>query len=1378
MQRPVDRAHIHVLTTADRPLPHHPCDRPTPARSRGRHWAHGVLLLVLASGCDGKDRPTPVSSDEVTNPIPTTYGPVAREACGPDGTVRECGQVHHTDGDYVTCSEGEATCVGGFWGDCVGDHFVVRSAESLRLTNTGPRLLSLSSSTCANPCDPYCLQVAPEPSAVSGNGIVSTDAGVTLEWREIESSGTGPCVGMQCQLVDCGAAATTTISGRVYDPAGKNPMYGAEVYIPLRADTALPPFGNGASCDTCGGAAALDAIRATQTDANGNFVLSGVPVGTVAAATGVPVVVQMGKWRREIVLKTVTGCGDNVVTGNCSAPNPADCVFRLPRNQKDGYDPVAKTYTKADMPKTAIVTGAWDPFDCLLLKAGIDPSEVGDKNSSKRIHLYTSEYSSADPNGSLANVLGSAYGTKVNGGVLWNSTANMLAYDAVLLPCDGVAADKTTAGNTPYKNLIDYVNAGGRAFATHWSFSWLAYPQKYYPLVADNWSAVADWTPPNIKYDAVKRWYTTEQHNTQEPMTNTVNTSFPKGGVFSQWLTNVQASSIPGRMKVHDGRHDLASIGAKTQSWMTGNDTNYVSAVDSHRLPGSTYTNLFTFNTPYGAAPANQCGRVVYSDFHVSTTARTPCPPGGCGNPRACLNDAECGFTATCSKNIGAVGQCSEPCNSPADCPNTTFACSGNLGTCTQTTCTVANAANVCGVGQSCFPLSKTCMCNSAADCNGGACTKACDPGTACHSNAQCGNGSCGTGSLGSKVGSCAKGAICHNNSQCGPSGTCGVNVAPATGATKGACARGTTTVCHKNSDCDNNVCGTGASGSTAGTCSSSNQACASGSDCDSGACAGGTCPIGASTACHLNADCDSGVCGSTTPGTCTTSGQSCHANSTCDSGVCGGTGTATSSTKGTCNGTGKCSVAGDCTGGATCTGTTGNKHCTGGCNIDTDCDGTGAQGGVAGICTNAECTTQSCTQDTNCTKSGSVCNGAKCSTPLACTGNTDCKKSLACAGAKCTAKACAIDTNCTKGTKTCNNAKCGTAPACATDADPACLSAGSSCIGATCSTSTCSVDTQCPAIAPAVAGVCNGATCNASACSTNSDCGGATCGGSCGVPACSSNADCASGLCKSGVCACSAEEDCGSAQDCSGETKGSCSRACTTDAECSPDRCVGGQCGGCTSAAECHDYGYPNDVACTGIPAGNKGVCSAVDDDQFPVSCIPGDLTPQEKALEFMFFDLTSCVTPDNLAPPKPVTSSNYGAAVFVQDFTSACPMGASPIWRSFDWQAEFPPEALGASIDFSAQSGPSTGSLLPAAPVVLGQAIATTVTGSSHTLFDRLAIDTGVTGGGAFNTATPAVVSSTLLRVTIGLNPSTDKLYTPRLTHWKVQYDCPPDD
>src|SRR5262249_21567863 len=152
--------------------------------------------------------------------------------------------------------------------------------------------------------------------------------------------------------------------------------------------------------------------------------------------------------------------------------------------------------------------------------------------------------------------------------------------------------------------------------------------------------------------------------------------------VYSEWLQNVAATSTPSHVTIHEGRQDLTTVGASTQTWMTARDTKYA--------PAPNYTNLFTFNAPWGAAPASQCGRVVYSDFHVSANALV-------GNANQCLSDADCGFTAACvGATPGVIGQCSEPCGTSNDCPNGGYTCNGaSPGTCQQTSCT---SDGVCGV--------------------------------------------------------------------------------------------------------------------------------------------------------------------------------------------------------------------------------------------------------------------------------------------------------------------------------------------------------------------------------------------------------------------------------------------------------------------------------------------------------------------------------------------------------------------------------------------------------------------------------------------------------------------------------------------------------
>ena len=62
---------------------------------------------------------------------------------------------------------------------------------------------------------------------------------------------------------------------------------------------ALPTFTEGVTCDTCGGAASLNAVAVTTTATDGTFTLTNVPAGTgIPTGAGIPLVVQSGKWRR------------------------------------------------------------------------------------------------------------------------------------------------------------------------------------------------------------------------------------------------------------------------------------------------------------------------------------------------------------------------------------------------------------------------------------------------------------------------------------------------------------------------------------------------------------------------------------------------------------------------------------------------------------------------------------------------------------------------------------------------------------------------------------------------------------------------------------------------------------------------------------------------------------------------------------------------------------------------------------------------------------------------------------------------------------------------------------------------------------------------
>ncbi len=373
----------------------------------------------------------------------------------------------------------------------------------------------------------------------------------------------GVCKNLECKQVTCSGGGTTTVSGTVYNPKGDVPLYNVTVYVP---NAELAPITDGASCDKCDAALSGEPIVTALTDTKGHFVLENVPVGE-----DIPLVMQVGKWRRQITIPAVKECTDNPIT------DPQ--VTRLPRNKAEGH-----------IPKIALTTGTADPLECLLRKIGIDDAEFTTDKGDGRVNLFAGREGTDQFVDKLNE--GAAFTPAKN---FWLTLDTLQKYDVVLLACEGVQ-DAASKPKGALQAMFDYTSIGGRVFASHWHNYWLEKGPAPFPTTAT--------------FD--------HQADLKNPFTAKIDTSFPKGQALSDWLTNVNASTKPGELVIKEGQHTVDAVNPETSfRWIYGENPTSV--------------QYMTFNTPIGKPDAEQCGRVVFSDIHVSSGDKTNVAfPSGC----------------------------------------------------------------------------------------------------------------------------------------------------------------------------------------------------------------------------------------------------------------------------------------------------------------------------------------------------------------------------------------------------------------------------------------------------------------------------------------------------------------------------------------------------------------------------------------------------------------------------------------------------------------------------------------------------------------------------------------------------------------------------
>src|SRR5262249_39351710 len=100
----------------------------------------------------------------------------------------------------------------------------------------------------------------------------------------------------------------------------------------------------------------------------------------------------------------------------------------------------------------------------------------------------------------------------------------------------------------------------------------------------------------------------------------------PKGQAFADWLVNVNASQVRGKLTLNNAKHTVISVDPTIARRWIYSDT--IPPDGAFNEP--TGVQYLTFNTPVGAPADTQCGRTVFPDIPVPSgdMAGPPFPMG------------------------------------------------------------------------------------------------------------------------------------------------------------------------------------------------------------------------------------------------------------------------------------------------------------------------------------------------------------------------------------------------------------------------------------------------------------------------------------------------------------------------------------------------------------------------------------------------------------------------------------------------------------------------------------------------------------------------------------------------------------------------------
>lgn len=477
--------------------------------------------------------------------------------------------------DLVTCQSAGATC--GPIGDGCGLEVACGDCANGELCGGDGTPFQCGGTACV----PHGCGAAQCGVVADGCGGVTADCGSCPTGQicgangVANTCGTPACTGLCTQQNACANQPKTTITGKVTAPGHDDvatwgtpdPIFGATVYVPNGGAApyyGTQPFTPGTSCDSCSSLVSGSPLVYATTAVDGTFTIDNAPCGGP-----IPLVIQLGRWRRQITIPNVQCCANTALTA---------AQTHLPRTHVGEPGDV-----RSDIPLMAVSTGDVDALHCVLRKLGVADSEFTTPASAGRVQLY-------QDNGAVVGT------TTPPATMLVNNAAVLARYDLVLFECVGERQDKTA---TQIQHVIDFANAGGRVFATHFSYVWL-----------DNqkpWSQTAAWDPdqnPSTSTTAI-----VDQTLQADPATQA------RRKAFAQWLQLAGASSALGQFPIDSIRHDFDSVSSTPATATNTPAQLWLSAASGQPLH-------YTFDTPVAyppqQLPTKQCGRVLYSDFHVT----------------------------------------------------------------------------------------------------------------------------------------------------------------------------------------------------------------------------------------------------------------------------------------------------------------------------------------------------------------------------------------------------------------------------------------------------------------------------------------------------------------------------------------------------------------------------------------------------------------------------------------------------------------------------------------------------------------------------------------------------------------------------------------